>query len=256
MLALAIGSAILCAMSTHLPPIDPAPADSDLDPQERWFQSVWEYREETLYRELFGALGGTIHTIPAAAFISLGVPTNQVDPRWLTHGVLECPPEGAALERTHWLYVTSGLSNPWGQKPGQAKSDGYSGLGLELIIETPEAAPWAISTLYWLMAVQILIGVGAVEGELLQYYDRVPLHTSIDPQRPNSPLRNVLVAPPARTQPQFKLDSGMVDLLLCIGSSDQEMEFGRTQGSNVLLDVFKHHGIFPLTDPGRSSVIP
>ena len=48
----------------------------------------------------------------------------QVDPRWLEHGVFKCPPNGA---RKTWLYVSTGLSNPWESEEPQT----FSGFGSE-----------------------------------------------------------------------------------------------------------------------------
>jgi hypothetical protein len=68
----------------------------------------WEYREETLYRRLFGDTGPGI-------YLDMDLLRNvfkqeQIDPRWLHVGVNACPPHG---DRRHWIYVSTGLSNPW-----------------------------------------------------------------------------------------------------------------------------------------------
>jgi hypothetical protein len=217
--------------------------------QEQWFERVWTDREETIYRKLFGDIGTTIHTIPPALFAKLG--QQQIDPRWPTHGVFECP---ATAARANWLYVTSGLSNPWGMNPDDVKPGVYSGLGFEFLLQTPERAPWAISVLHWLMAIQILVASGLLKGHLVELYDRIPLGASIDPKQ-DSVLRNLILTEPESVPATFELESGRVDLLLCVGISNREKEFAQGQGGPGLVTLLKHHGIFPLTDARRRSVI-
>lgn len=216
---------------------------------EQWFERIWAYREETIYRRFFGDTGPGIHTIPASLFSQLG--RNNPDPRWLFHGVFECP---ASATRPNWLYVTSALSNPWGIEPGKIEPHAYSGLGFEFMLQTPEKSPWAIPVLHWLMAVQILVASELLKGQLVEWYDRVPLGTSIDPAR-QSELRNLIVCEPADFLPSFQLESGRVDLMLCVGISDRERDFSATQGGRALVALLKEHEVFPLTDPQRPSVI-
>jgi hypothetical protein len=227
-----------------------ADLECDVTTSAAWFENVWAEREETVYRRLLGDIGTTIHTIPPKLFELMGV--GDVDPRWTTHGVFECPPTPT---RAAWTYITSGMSNPWGETEASAKPDGPSGLGFEFLIQSPRQSAWGITTLQWLMAVQILIATGAVQGELLEYYDRVPLGNSIDPKTPASALQHLIVAPPADLPGQFSIASGKVDLLLVIGISEAEREFARTQGGPELVAMLTHRGIFPLTDPGRPSAI-
>lgn len=223
---------------------------------EKWFEGVWAAREEHIYREIFGTNDGRIFTLPPQMFERMGL--REVDPRWSTHGVLAYPPQRG---KAGWAYVTSGLSNPWGQDPETASADGYSGLGMELVLlgtseEGGEGSQgWAIQTLWWLMAMQILVGVGQVKGELLQYQDRVPLGASIDPKRPDALIRHLLAVDPAEAglARGFTLASGKVDLILMVGMTDREAAFARTQGAEGLVNLLRHHGFFPETAPGRVS---
>jgi hypothetical protein len=217
--------------------------------QDAWFEQIWTLREETLYRQFFGDIGTTIHTIPEALFRQIGVA--EIDPRWLTHGVFESKPSAA---RPHWLYVTSALSNPWGQSPATANPTDFSGLGFEFTMETLAQSFWAISTLHWLMAMQILVATGLLEGGLVEYNDLVPLGASIDP-RQNSPLRHLLLTQPTGYPARFQLPSGQVDFILCIGLTDREREFAKSQGMANVVPLLKHHGVFPLTRPDRASFI-
>jgi hypothetical protein len=215
---------------------------------EKWFQSVWAEREDKVYRQLFGDIGQQIHTIPPVLFERMGF--KEVDPRWLVHGVFESPPSD--LRRT-WLYVTSAMSNPWGEDPATVNPRLQSGLGFELLLQTPEQAPWAIQVLHWLMAVQILAASGMVQGDTVQVHDRVPLHTSIDPNM-DSAVRHLLICEPEVFPTQFKLASGTVELLLCIGITDEENVYAREYGAKPLLTKLHAGGVFPLTDATRGSV--
>lgn len=214
---------------------------------EKWFQDVWSEREDVLYRQFFGGIGETIHTIPALLFERLGYP--QVDQRWLTHGVFACPPQP---NRDTWVYVTSALSNPWGEDPTTINPANPSGLGFELLLETPREEEWAIQVLHWLMAVQILAASGFLQGDLVEPGFRVPLHTSIDPQS-DSAIRHLLITVPSAYPAQFQLPSGKVAFLLCLGITDQENEFAREKDSDVLLKHLLETGVYPVTDAQRGS---
>ncbi len=229
---------------------------TDQQQWERWFTHIWEQREEHFYRKIFGDLGPTIHTIPPNVFSQFT--SEDPDPRWLTHGVFACPPGPG---RPSWAYVTSALSNPWGQDPEAADPEAYSGLGFEFIMRTQEQADWAIHTLHWLMALQILTACGLIKGELLECNDLIPLGGPIAPAAPaetGAPptlLRNLLITEPDDLPAHIQLDSGKVDLFACVGITDREMEFATSQGVPGLLVVLKHKEIFPLTDPARQNAL-
>src|ERR1700759_2396533 len=75
-------------------------------PNEEWqscFEEAWAFREESIYRKLFGSLGAGIYALDAGPFINV-FRQHSFDPRWLTHGVFECAP---TAERPSWLYVSS-----------------------------------------------------------------------------------------------------------------------------------------------------
>lgn len=84
-------------------------------------EESWEEREEKSYKDIFGDTGPGIFPLTNEFFDRMNA--RAVDPRWLTHGVLKCPPNGS---RPTWAYVTSGMSNPWeADEPEE-----YSGLGV------------------------------------------------------------------------------------------------------------------------------
>lgn len=217
---------------------------------EKWFQDVWSQREDGVYRELFGTIGPHVHTVPPELFAQLGQP--EPDPRWLVHGVFEVAPSD---KHTCWTYVTTALSNPWGIDPAHVKPTDPSGLGFELIIQTPVQSPWAIQVLHWLIAVNILCASGKLQGETMFVGGRIPLHTSIDPRQPESLIRNLLVIEPTTVPAQFTLPSGTVDLLLCVGITDNEMQFAGDNDYQATIDHLEGAGMLPLTDPARPDTL-
>lgn len=101
---------------------------------EEWFEGVWADREERLYRGFFGEGEVRVYALPEAVFLGLG--KGDVDPRFLTHTVLEYSPAEGNDGKRDWIYVTSGMSNPWGETAETADAKGYSGLGFELVMHT------------------------------------------------------------------------------------------------------------------------
>lgn len=219
------------------------------DPQfAQWFEQVWSDREDRVYRSLFGDLGGGVYSAGPRVYERYG---KQPHPGWQNHGVFACPPHG---ERRHWLYVTSGLSNPWNlDQPGRDPS-GFSGLGFELVIATPEAADWAVPLLHNLMAYELLVAVGTYEGaELFEYGNRVPLQGSITPSF-DSAIRWLLIGQPEGMAQSFDLPSGRVDLFWLVGATDAEVEFARQTNQDTLVALLQKERVWPVTDAARRSV--
>lgn len=215
------------------------------EPLQQFLEKVWAAREDEIYPQLFGPITQVPHTLTEDLFRRIGV--EQIEPFWLTHSVLESPPTAS---RPHWVYVTSSLSNPWGEGPA-ANEETLSGLGFEFVMHTPQQSPWAIRTLQWLMAMQILVASGIVEGQLLEADDRIPLGMPIDSRQ--SSLNSLVVA--SHDPAGFRLASGHVDLLLLLGVTQREYELAGTQGTPALLRLLTHHEIAPLTDPARLSTV-
>ena len=216
---------------------------------EKWFQDVWGHREDVIYRELFGQVGPHVHTIPPELFRRLGQP--EPDQRWLVHGVFEVAP---TEKLPYWTYVSTALSNPWGEDPATIDRNKPSGLGFELVMHAPQQAVWAIQVLHWLMAVNIMCASGLLQGETMFAGGRIPLHTSIDPQTPKSEIRNLLVLEATHLQPRFGLPSGPVDLLLCLGVTDSEMHMAETLDYDEMIERLKQAQVFPVTDPSRKAI--
>ncbi|MEE3719459.1 suppressor of fused domain protein [Tumidithrix elongata RA019] len=133
-----------------------------------FLEESWVEREEIQYKKIFGLIGKGIYPLSFELFENQ-FGTESVDPTWLHYGVFVYPP---TEKRNSWVYVTSGMSNPWG---AEEKMD-FSGLGVEFLMETLEEISWGISVLQSLMAYNILLSVGRFgDRELLNYGDRVPL---------------------------------------------------------------------------------
>ncbi len=218
------------------------------DPFAEWFERIWSHREETVYAALFGDVGEGIYPAQASTYERYG---HQPHPGWLNHGVFGCPP---GEHRQSWLYVTSGLSNPWNLDAPGRDPTGFSGLGFELAIETPEPADWAVTLLHNLMAYELLVAVGRYEGqELFEYGNRVPLNGSISP-RLESALRWLLVTQPKHYDSAFDLESGRVDVFHFVGASDAEVEFARQADQDQLIALLEQQGACPITDAARASL--
>ena len=214
----------------------------------QWFEQVWSDREDRVYKTLFGDLGPGVYSAGPQVFARYG---KEAHPGWLNHGVFACPPND---DRRTWLYVTSGLSNPWNLDRPQRDPSGFSGLGFELVVETPDAADWAVPLLHNLMAYELLVAVGTYEGaELFEYGNRVPLNGSITPAFA-SLIRWLLVAQPTGFAQSFDLQSGRVDLFQLVGATDAEVEFARQTSQDTLVELLQKKGVFPVTDAKRASV--
>ena len=203
-------------------------------------------REDHVYRRLFGANTGGIYTLNEEIFAAFGLA--EVEPRWLTHGVIKIPPNEA---RATWIYVTSGLSNAWSDaKPNPFD---WSGLGYEFVLETAEDFPWALFHIRRLLAYQILLGWAQLEGrEMLAIGDVVAMGSPIDGA--NSQLTSFLVAPASGYPSEFQIPSGKAEFLHLVGVTGDEADFARTHGHEELLARLAPTG-YPVTDPARQSVL-
>ena len=234
----------------------------EVEALQKWFEGIWEVREEKFFRQWFGTLGESVYTLPKKVFEGMGM--EEVDPRFLFHGVFECPPVGG---RNDWVYVSSGMSNAWGETPETADAAGVSGLGFEFVLHTRERQRWAIELMHWLMAVQLGVACGRLQGDFIQRNDRVGIGRGI-PLKSGPGLITHLLATSGEeaiaagggvsgvTYPaEFSLETGRVEMLLLIGITEREREFAQVQGVEGLVTLLRHQGIFPLTRPERASAV-
>ena len=220
----------------------------DTNEWREWFEEAWSVRENQIYPRLFGPISPQICVLTFEIFKDV-FKQDTVDPRWLHYGVFEVPP---TAERPSWVYVSSGLSNAW--EDDSPNPDGPSGLGMEFLLVTPHQAPWAVYRLLHVVAFQILVACGKYPGrDLLDSYDRLPLRSSVSPEP--SALTWFMIGPPDGFLERFQLPSGWVDLLAVVGITDDEAANARAHGGEQLLEVLRKEASYPLTDPGRSSVL-
>ncbi len=230
------------------------------DAWQKWFEEIWAFREETLYRGWLGNIGKGIYPLRAETLAQIGFADH--DPRFLFHGVFQCPP---SEKHADWIYITSGMSNAWGASPETADPNGYSGLGFEFALHTREPQLWAIELLHWIMAVQLALACERLKGGLLQRNDRVPIGQGIPLKSGPSQITHLLATSPDEGADggggeipypgEFSLATGRVDILLMIGITARERDFAQAQGVEGLVTLLRHRNIFPLTQPERTSVV-
>lgn len=218
------------------------------DESQSALEAAWEMREEMLYPALFGSTGPGIYTLDAKLFAEVFHQT-EIDLRWLHYGVFECPP---GLGRKSWLYVSSGLSNPWDEQKSSLEEP--SGLGCEFIFECPMQSKWAISFLQRMTAFQLLLAAGRFPNpRLLDIGDRVPLRGPIDGA--SSLLTWAILALPTEVDARQQLPSGYFDFIEFIGVSEEEAAYARANGTVVLAELLAEHGAAPVTVASRKSVL-
>ena len=210
--------------------------------------TAWEQRETTLYKTLFGDLGPGIYPLGMPLFEELFNCT-EVDPRWLHIGVFECPPTPA---RPHWVYVSSGLSNPWDDEPDAEEE--WTGLGRELLLECPQQSPWALALVRRFAAYQMLLAAGRFgDQEPLDAWDRMSVGGPIDGQQ--SALSAIIMVPSEHYPEEYALVSGKFAFLQIIGLSAAELAHGRAHDFGDLLQTLGDQGAAPLVDAARRSIV-
>jgi len=221
------------------------------DEWHKWFQGVWEDREENLYRKFFGELDDHCYKLKEDIFAD-NYGMDNYEPSWLTNVVIESPPSAI---RNNWLYVTSGLSNPIGCEPDKIKEGDFSGMGFEMIIETQEQVEWPIDILHNIIAYQILVATSHVEGNILDYSSIMPFENGV---ADNSTIDHMVIIEP--TSPSnypstFSLSSGAVDFFLLFGMTSKEVSVLSGNEEVDLIERFQGKTSFPITEINRDSVV-
>ncbi|HLT30964.1 MAG TPA: suppressor of fused domain protein [Myxococcaceae bacterium] len=204
-----------------------------------WYQQAWDVRDDQLYRELFPTMTGEIVTLgdtdALEAWLSSDLAqVSEIDPAWKSFGVRVAPPDE---NRPVWTYVTSGLSNPFTVGPGDAfDPEGPSGIGYELVIHTPEEARWPILRLLDMMAYNLVCLKAFATGS------RFSVEGTLD-GRPETKLSGFLFAEDDEIAWGFGLPSGMVQLLVAVGVTRNELAFSRSNGAPRLLEKLAEAGL-------------
>jgi hypothetical protein len=208
--------------------------------------SVWEYREEVLYPAILQRPAADGTQLLTRDIFKSRFKQTAIDPVWLSYGVMTFPPHA---DRTSCAYVTSGLSNPIDEQ-----DDGRSGLGLELRIELPAQSEWAIGLMLRLMAVQLLVAAGRIPvSRLFQPADLIPLGAPLDPG--GSALTYIMVTLPPDMDTPLRLPSGEFAMMLMTGITASEANYARQNGATELVEILRTRTEYPITNPGRASVI-
>lgn len=213
-------------------------------------EEVWRLREEVVYPALFGPVTRGIFPLDQGLFARFG--DAAVDPRWLTHGVLEFAPHE---DRKSWLYASSGLSNPWDVAPEDYDPAGETGAGIEFIMETEVSADWAIRVLQNMVAYDLLLAAGQFgDRPPIGLHNRIPLGGAIDGQD-NTVLRAVKTIRPPEFQDDIALPSGSFSLMEFVGISEAEVELGKAEGGDALFAALQAADALPVTRPTRASIV-
>ncbi|MBA2367765.1 MAG: suppressor of fused domain protein [Candidatus Protochlamydia sp.] len=199
-----------------------------------FFEEAWAEREEKVYKSFFPNMPETIITPIDPSKVAIGGEILVLS----CAGVFEIPP---TMDKKYWAYITSGLSNPFGDEPEET-----SGFGLELLIRVPEQSPWAINFLFNLMGYIFETQNPFDKG------DRMPLNGPILAGS-DSALNTVLFWPPEDLNNSFQLKSGSVQLLEVMGITEDEYQFAKKSSSEALYQELKKLPNFPITDVNRNT---
>ncbi len=215
---------------------------------QKWFEAAWTDREERLYKQVFGSLGNGIYPLSVELFTDIfGAKT--VDPRWLTIGVFECPPNE---HRDHWLYVSSGLSNAWDAESPDPSS--WSGLGCELLMQCSTQSTWAMLLLRKLVCYQLLLSVGHFgDRPLLGAYDRIAVGQPVDGQ--SSELQALMFTPSVNFPSSQNLLSGKFEFLQVLGIALNELQYAKEHSSTELMQKLLSAHAAPVINANRKSIL-
>lgn len=208
--------------------------DPDLPPVDARFDAHTRAREQALIH-IFG---------PTDTLLSPGAP--DLLEAWPAGGILVFPPKEGARD---WRYVTSGLALPDfpdDDLAAQGDPDAVSGLGLELVLSTPQEAPWAPAVL--LDCVRFLVGPRA---RLIEPGARIPYRGL-----PGGTLTHLLAVTSVEVPHLLRLPAGLCTLVHLVGVTTAEVEKARALGptdlgSLVLAHALVELGVGETTDPSR-----
>jgi Suppressor of fused protein (SUFU) len=213
-------------------------------------EEVWRIREEEIYPALFGSKRRGIFALDASLF-KKKFRQSSVDPTWTQHGVFEFAPTAG---RNSWLYVTSGLSNPWEVSPKDYETSVESGAGVELTFATSEPGDWAITALQSLLAYDILQYAGRFPKiQPLGLDHRVPCGGPLNGKR-DCVIRYLVMTEPEGIPDSFVLPSGKVLFGGVTGLSEAEFAEAKATSSQQIVDRLRAAGFHPVNDPKRPSL--
>lgn len=213
---------------------------------------AWKARDD-LYRQLLG----DFTSASPARYAPPELPSSRYDESALGGGTSDPGNDDQRLSvltyapdplRPYWMYITSGLSNPWYQdEPAEV-----SGFGLELIIKCPTESLWPAQILRTMALYVFNYAATISPGVRIALNGPISVNTESD-------LRNLIVwytdeAPRA----WYQLPSGGFGLFTVIGVTEDECRFAESieeYGTWCIQEVLRQVGIGQVTDPLRKSVM-
>jgi Suppressor of fused protein (SUFU) len=174
---------------------------------------------------------------------------------WPGGGVYQYPPRG---ERRGFHYVTHGLSQPFefGDDEDEHDDEGAaeigSGMGIELVISTPERCDWAPSLLLEFVK-YLLFNENA---RVFEPGHRIPA-SALRAAHPESELTHLFGIGSPEYPHEIMLPGGSCTLVHLVGATTEEIErakaLGGVAGTFILADTLRELGIGCVTDLARRS---
>jgi hypothetical protein len=214
------------------------------DPDERAFAAHMKAREDA-YAHIFG------QTDPPDQILSPS--DSDLMMNWPGGGVYAFPPRG---NRTGWHYVTHGLSQPFTDPETDEAAEGedeekVSGLGIELVVATPDKSEWAPSLL--IDCVRYLMFDD--QAQLIVPGDRMPT-SAFKTYSPGSELAAMIATTSDDYDHHILLPAGALTLVHLVGVTAPELarakEGGGAEGTFVLASVLCTLGPGFVTDTERA----
>lgn len=243
--------------------------------QTSLLMSAWKARNR-LYEDLFGPVaytlpkGNVAPVTPNSQFTRIGgADQQQIDGSNFTVGMSPEPLSGSGNlvynsemtsvritimayapneTRPYWMYVTSGLSNPWFQD----EAGDVSGFGCELMVKSNKDGRWPLKLLRRLCQ-YILSYSGTLSPGVI-----VNMAAPLTENKPGN-LNNIFVwyadeAPDCL----YQLPSGVFGMFCTVGITEDECQFAESineYGCWSIQQVLRQTGVGQITDPNRSSVM-
>jgi len=223
---------------------------SEDDRRRYWWEKTFHERE-VLLRERFGETDPPGHVI-SFSWRDLIVPGACA---------LCFPPK--IPERTHWLYLSHGLTQPL--KPEPPVRERWSGYGCEFAILTKEKSPWATDALYklityWKLA-EATIGLG--HRVPMAFFDdrsddmirpELGMVQQDDPVSPLGEMRALLFWTYMIQPKPLWTSTGYFDILVGTAITEREWEMAKETSSTHILYLLSQTGIGQVSELRRTTL--
>jgi hypothetical protein len=210
------------------------------DEGDRIFAAHMKAREDAL-EAIFGPCD------PPDQILSPDDPELMIN--WPGGGIYAFPPRG---ERAGWHYVTHGLAQPFGDDD-EPREDGmrWSGLGIELVVATPDRSEWAPSLLVDFVRYLLFQD----DAELIVPGDRIPT-SAFRTYTEGSELSHVIATISPEYEHELMLPAGRCTLVHLVGVTTKEIERAKSadsgEGTIALGEALRRLGPGYVTDTKRT----